>query len=433
MKLQAPLLALALLCACPASETDAGDGGETAGTQGQTSAADTPASDGLETPPADPPAEVFDFAPGGPITDAELTEFHVEMTCAIGGESVGTMTFALWKEMPITARNFLRYCAEDFYAGTSFHRIMREAMVQGGDPAGDGTGKGSYGTIASEATLNREFGHRYGVLAMARGEEPDSASCQFYVCCADTPGIWELDGEYTAFGTLVHGVAALEAIASVQVVRDPEGGERSVPLEVVTVTGTRVVRGAPARTETAERPLPDLGGEPAFVRVQFFVVSEAGRDPVPRTYAEAQALADFAIERAGKGEDFSALVREYSDVEPPADDPLPGTERVANTGVPTSKSLRRHYEGMKEIADYRREIYDDVQMGLLSSDQFRNMINERRTEVLVRLRPHIVKQRADFPKGVANAMFTMKVGEIVRVDQHPSLAPGGWYVIKRLE
>ncbi len=451
------LAALLLFCACPASQGEGGSASDPPEAGAGANPADTPNLadpadpngaganvEGLQEPGATPvPEEVPDFAPGGPIADAELGDFHIEMACAIDGEPAGTMTFTLWPQMPHTARNFLRYCAEDFYAGTSFYRIMRESLFQGGSPTGDVSGVGPYGMLEPEVTLQREFGHRYGVIGMARGEEVNSASCQFYVVCAETPRVWELDGEYTAFGQLVHGVSTLEAIASIAVVRDPDGGEKSMPLHVVTVTGTRVRRGAAPLTEPLERPLPDLGGEPARVKVQMFVVTQQGRDPEPRTPEETSALVELAHERVLAGEDFATLAAEFSDggdADGGSSDgeggpaaPRLGTDTVVNTGVPTTESLRRHYEGMKEIGDYRRVIYEDVKTGKINTDQFRELANARRTAVLERIWPFIAKRRADYPKAVGDAMFSMQAGEVTLIPQDAATAPRGWYFLKRVE
>jgi hypothetical protein len=75
------------------------------------------------------------FAPGGAIQDGQLGDYYITMTCDVDGRDVGTMTFDLWtEEAPVTTRNFLRLADEGFYDGLIFHRIMRNFMVQGGDP-----------------------------------------------------------------------------------------------------------------------------------------------------------------------------------------------------------------------------------------------------------------------------------------------------------
>ena len=102
-----------------------------------------------------------------------------------------------------------------FYDGLTFHRIIRSFMVQGGDPTGTGMGNGPYGTILAEFSDAPERAHGYGVLSMARmGNDENSASCQFFICCDEGPSVWGLDGNYASFGGVTSGLAALEALAS---------------------------------------------------------------------------------------------------------------------------------------------------------------------------------------------------------------------------
>ena len=92
-----------------------------------------PASNPAEpwTPKREPK---FNFEPGGPIADDALANYWVEMSCTVGGEDVGKMSFEFWPEKaPITVRNFLRYCDEGFYDSLGFHRVVRDFMIQGGD------------------------------------------------------------------------------------------------------------------------------------------------------------------------------------------------------------------------------------------------------------------------------------------------------------
>jgi peptidyl-prolyl cis-trans isomerase B (cyclophilin B) len=104
-------------------------------------------------------------------------------------------------------------------------------MIQGGDPQGTGAGNGP-------RTLQAEFNerkHERGVLSMARGEDPNSASCQFFVMHATTPG---LDNIYTAFGRLIAGYEALDAIANSPGVPIPRvGGVRpNEPQKLIKAT-----------------------------------------------------------------------------------------------------------------------------------------------------------------------------------------------------
>lgn len=113
---------------------------------------------------------------------------------------------------PITVANFISLVEEGFYDGLTFHRIIKDFMIQGGDPKADGTG-GSANTIKGEFSSNghqNDISHKYGVISMARSNEPDSASCQFFICNADASR--SLDGSYAAFGYVVEGMSVIDDI-----------------------------------------------------------------------------------------------------------------------------------------------------------------------------------------------------------------------------
>lgn len=113
---------------------------------------------------------------------------------------------------PITVENFLKLVNEGFYDGLTFHRIIKDFMIQGGDPDGDGSG-GSKDTIVGEFSSNgyqNDISHIRGVISMARSNEPDSASSQFFICNADATA--SLDGRYAAFGYVVKGMSVVDKI-----------------------------------------------------------------------------------------------------------------------------------------------------------------------------------------------------------------------------
>lgn len=115
---------------------------------------------------------------------------------------------------PITVENFLNLVDEGFYDGLIFHRVIKDFMIQGGDPTGTGTG-GSSNTIKGEFALNgvnNPISHKRGVISMARSQAVNSASSQFFICHADCN--W-LDGQYAAFGHVTEGMDVVDAIAGV--------------------------------------------------------------------------------------------------------------------------------------------------------------------------------------------------------------------------
>lgn len=118
---------------------------------------------------------------------------------------------------PNTVNNFISLIKAKFYNGLTFHRIVAEFMIQGGDPNGDGTGGPGY-TIKGEFPNNgfkqNDLKHEVGVISMARRSQPlDSAGSQFFIMAGDAP---HLDGSYAAFGKIVEGEEVIDEIVSVK-------------------------------------------------------------------------------------------------------------------------------------------------------------------------------------------------------------------------
>lgn len=115
---------------------------------------------------------------------------------------------------PITVENFKKLVSEKFYDGLIFHRVIKGFMIQGGDPKGNGTG-GSKETIKGEFRangVNNTLSHTRGVISMARSNNYNSASSQFFIVHADKKG---LDGDYAAFGKVIEGMDVVDKIANV--------------------------------------------------------------------------------------------------------------------------------------------------------------------------------------------------------------------------
>lgn len=130
---------------------------------------------------------------------------------------------------PETVANFQKLVSEQFYNGLTFHRIMKGFMIQGGDPKGDGTGSASEkikGEFATNGFTQNTLEHTRGVISMARGTDPNSASCQFFIVQSDSH---HLDGKYAAFGRVVYGMETVDAIAQTKVEAQQFSGERSKP------------------------------------------------------------------------------------------------------------------------------------------------------------------------------------------------------------
>ncbi len=130
---------------------------------------------------------------------------------------------------PISAGNFVDLVQKKFYDGLTFHRVVKNFVVQGGDPKGDGTGGYIPAGASSERRIPLEIKpsgattptysqpingaaqleHKRGAIAMARSQSPDSASSQFYFTLEDVP---YLNGNYAVFGKITQGLDVIDGI-----------------------------------------------------------------------------------------------------------------------------------------------------------------------------------------------------------------------------
>jgi len=120
----------------------------------------------------------------------------------------GVIEFDFYPEdAPGTVKNFIELANKGFYNGLTFHRVVPNFVIQGGDPNGDGTGGPGY-NIKAEFNSKK---HLDGAVAMARSSDPDSAGSQFYICLGPQQF---LDGQYTVFGQVTSG---MDVVRSIQV------------------------------------------------------------------------------------------------------------------------------------------------------------------------------------------------------------------------
>ncbi len=142
----------------------------------------------------------------------QAEESSTSYTATIDVENYGTITVDLDADTaPKTVENFVTLANEGFYDGLTFHRIMKGFMIQGGDPDGDGTG-GSEQTIKGEFSDNgieNNLSHTRGAISMARSDDYDSASSQFFIVHEDST---YLDGSYACFGYVTDGMDVVDAI-----------------------------------------------------------------------------------------------------------------------------------------------------------------------------------------------------------------------------
>lgn len=173
------------------------------------------------------PADLVKFDPAAvkgayDISGDDLTYAQIKV------KDYGTITMALDSTAaPETVDNFISLVRDGFYDGLTFHRIMDGFMIQGGDPLGNGTG-GSDKKIKGEFAENgvdNPITHVRGAVSMARAQDMDSASSQFFIVQADSDF---LDGQYAGFGYVTDGMEIVDKIC-----RDakPVDGNGTIPAD----------------------------------------------------------------------------------------------------------------------------------------------------------------------------------------------------------
>src|SRR5881396_4031744 len=172
----------------------------------------------------------------------EKTSVNTSNEVAVIKTSEGEMVVQFWTDAaPNTIENFKKLARQGFYDATIFHRIVKEFMIQGGDPnSKDPAKENSYGQGGPGYSVKAEFNdhiHDRGVISMARGPDPDSAGSQFFICLAP---VHRLDHQYTTFGKLIKGEDVLEKIGDTPVGRNAQG-EMSKPTKRVVIEKIEIV------------------------------------------------------------------------------------------------------------------------------------------------------------------------------------------------
>ena len=156
-------------------------------------------------------------------------------------ENGGSFVIELYPEYaPDTCDNFKKLVASGFYDGFTFHRIVDGFMAQGGD--GSDSAKAAeaqpiYGEFASNGFSQNTLSHQRGVVSMARTNDPNSASSQFFICYGDASF---LDGKYAAFGKVVEGMETVDDFCKVERVYNSMG-ELAMPKEPLGIAKAEVV------------------------------------------------------------------------------------------------------------------------------------------------------------------------------------------------
>lgn len=209
----------ALLAGCGSSKSDSTAASDTSETTTEETTEDTTEDTAEDTTAASE-------------EDTELLTGLHHVTIDV--QDYGTISLELDADTaPISVTNFINLAKDGFYDGLTFHRIISGFMIQGGDPKGNGTG-GSDQTIKGEFSENgveNNISHVRGTISMARANDPDSASSQFFIVHEDSTF---LDGQYAAFGHVTDGMDVVDAICENTPVQDNNGTVKATDQPVIT-------------------------------------------------------------------------------------------------------------------------------------------------------------------------------------------------------
>ena len=155
-------------------------------------------------------ADAADKAKAAPATAKGTEEVAVLKT------SLGTIVFRFNdKDAPLHVANFKGLANAKFYDGTTFHLVIPGFMIQGGDPNSKDADRNNDGLGGSGKNVNAEFNankHLRGTVSMARAQDPNSASSQFFICVRPQPA---LDNKYSVFGQVLEGMEVVDKIVAV--------------------------------------------------------------------------------------------------------------------------------------------------------------------------------------------------------------------------
>jgi peptidyl-prolyl cis-trans isomerase B (cyclophilin B) len=244
--------------------------------------------------------------PAGPqFFTTPLTLDQMRNKQAVVETDLGTIVIDL---LPDAAPNhvgfFIKNAQDGTYAATTFHRVVRQGIVQGGDPLTrdpskvDGYGTGGFGALRAER--NAEKNTRGAVSAVVGSGNPDSGGTQFFICVADQPG---LDGVYDVFGRVSEGILVAQKIS--EVASDEKGRPRErIAIRAVTIRDKPVARPEAFSTESAA----ELSGYRAILETSMGNIAvEFAPDKAPEhvrnflRLAEAGVYNGMGVHRVAKG------------------------------------------------------------------------------------------------------------------------------------
>lgn len=185
-------------------------------------------------------------------------------------EKFGTVKMELYPEIaPNTVSNFIKLINEGFYNGLTYHRVMPDVLIQGGDGAGTGSGEEEFeinGEFAANGFVKNNLKHLEGTVSMARkdysnlapsltDEGYNSAGTQFFICLANSSGY---DGLYAGFGKVIEGLDVVKAVSNVECTEESGQTPKEAPvIKSMTVETYGVEYDEPERHETFD-PSPYL-------------------------------------------------------------------------------------------------------------------------------------------------------------------------------
>ena len=195
-----------------------------------------------------------------PQLDNKVTddEYLVELVTTEGNVKIKLFL----KQAPKAVENFVKHAKDGYYKDTPFHRVIKDFMIQGGDPKGDGTGGESIWKKGFKTETSNQLYNIRGALSMARAESRSSNGSQFFIVTNKEDvsdglaiqyypekiidaykkgGAPQLDGEYTVFGQVTEGMDVVDKIADGEV-RDGGSGEKSTPTNPVKVSEVKVLQ-----------------------------------------------------------------------------------------------------------------------------------------------------------------------------------------------
>ena len=158
--------------------------------------------------------------------------------------NMGTIKIELFPDKaPVTVKNFISYVNDSFYDGTIFHRVINNFMIQGGGFLPDGTQKKTKAPITLES--NNNLSNTVGTIAMARTNEPNSATSQFFINVKDNDFLNSKNDQnpgYAVFGKVVSGMDVVNAIKGVQTTT--KGAYQDWPVEDVKIINVKIEKEA---------------------------------------------------------------------------------------------------------------------------------------------------------------------------------------------